>query len=772
MALRAEGTLHGQSTDLAQAYKPGKVSREQTSQEREESAKTTRLATGAILGTGIALGAFFKDGITEGFRRIGGISNSLSNIFTVPFSLLFPYLTLNNERTSLSGSKSKDDILNRMVYTAASLGFAPNSWGDPLLMATRSKAHMFATVLNLPHILFSFFSYTGGRFLSCIKALQKHKDPKNYRLEQEFEALYKLGNLGSAQVSVIPMSGQCVLGWETIMDVFKGNFGEAWDRFKHEPVSVGLGVLFNSWAFPFEYLSKYLDTTIRTAEGVESFQNISKNSKNSWIIKGLKSLRDWWHKESADKNSNVGKFLKAGRQISKIEALLIPPIGMASVVTPVFNRFLRGEFFNKEAQEIGGMVGFLDKVFNIGAFFSHTFYTGLYALSVRFPQTITTSAFYISTLLNKIRGKERSDQSGYIEPTNIRNKIFNRDKGLIKTVSDWAEIKQDEIELKLHPDNPTLINDIKINTATKQVWVTDKNKKEAREVKFSNEDYECLLYFARNNKPQISRNTQNNEILTVLGTGRSKHIRNFHRVLAEEVCYTPLREKYYSEAVEDSFIDEWRTGNKVKPKGERPTNQKWAQLMETKYQQRILEESRETLKKYLRNSGLLEPEQIHEFMEGKYSSEYQAIFQEIKNLLNDEIQGCTATPKIDTNAPKKQNKVQAKSFLQLLTSWKDLKEVLCLKTFHITNSILPLWIRGFVNVVDYGKENEPFWLRNLKATETGIREGDVKQACDREFMPVVGFAFQSMGKGLALMHNFVRFLIGQGPFPNLVGSHE
>ena len=68
---------------------------------------------------------------------------------------------------------------------------------------------------------------------------------------------------------------------------------------------------------------------------------------------------------------------------------------MASVVTPAFNKFLRGEFYNKEAQEIGGTIGFIDKVFNIGAFFTHLYYTGTYALSVRLPQTVTTGTFYI-----------------------------------------------------------------------------------------------------------------------------------------------------------------------------------------------------------------------------------------------------------------------------------------------------------------------------------------------------------------------------------------
>ena len=708
-------------------------------QEQEKRANSTKLATGVGLAAAFGLGVALKDGVKNGFNRVGDFSNAISNVISVPFSLLFPYFMLSNERQTLQGNTSKDDLLNRMVYTAASLGFAPNTWGEPLKMGARSTPHLIATILNLPHTVFSFLTYTGGRALSALTAFKKSKDPTNFRLEQEFESLYKLGNLGSAQASVIPMAGQFVLGWETILDVVKGNFGSAKERFKHEPISVILGTLFNSWAWPFEYVAKFLDTTIRTAEGVESFQNaFNTDGKDSWLISRLKELKGWWHKNSQT-DTALGKFLKNGRHFSKIEALLLPPIGMVSVIAPVLNRFLRGEFWNKEAQEIGGVVGLFDKVFNVGAFFSHLYYVGTYALSVRLPQTITTGIFYGSHFVNKLRGK-CSGQSGYVEPNSIRDKIFNRDSGFIKTISNWAAVRLDCIELQLHPDKLRLINDLTINKNTKQVWIAGKEVTGRFDERAGVVDIMIRCLEERKDKIE-EHDSSGNEIIKLKGTNQSSHIRGFHKVMADEVIYTPLREKYYSQMAREN-------GN-VKP-----SDAEWGNALNNKYKKLILSEVEITFKQYLKESVLLDGEQINSLISGKYRHEYEGIKKQVEDLIDEELKHLRIIQ--EENLPvQKLPDITSKSFLELLTNWKDLVKVIKLKTFHATNSILPLWIKGFVNVVDYGKKGEEFWLRNLKATETGIREGDVKQACDREFMPVVGFAFQSMGKGLAAIYELL-----------------
>lgn len=654
------------------------------------------LATGATV---FALGTAFKDGVTEGFGRIGKVSSDISNMIAVPFSLLFPFVLLKNEHEYLTkGNKGGDEsILNRMVYTAASLSFAPVTFSEPLLMATRSKGHLLATLINSPHIVYSFLTYTGGRTLSCIKSLERYfnKDErKKYRLDQEFEALYKLGNLGSAQCSVIPMSGQCMLGLETIKDIFTGNTSEALQRFKHEPISVGLGTLFNSWMFPFEWASKILDTTIRTAEGVDHFKNaFGKDPDNNPIIIFLQKLRDGWHKKSNDKKSSFGRFLHIGREFSKVEALLMPPIGMVSVVTPAFNKFLRGDFFNKGAQDIGGAVGLLDKVYSFGAFFSHIFFTGIYAFSVRLPQTVTTATFYGAKIANWAKGKDVYD------PIDIREKIFNRP--WINKLTKWAEKRMNKIDQDLHGTDA---------------------------VKANNE-----------------------------GEKICKHIRTFAQVMAQEVCWDPIKERYYGLEVKD---------------GIKPKDSEWkAKLEQLKADGSFLKAAERELIHYLKTSQQLDDTKIEYFKNGKGKQDWDEILKIVSQKLDSEIENCslekTNRGTATQNKPSLINKVEIpKNPWSLLTNPKALFEVAKLRTFHATNSFLPLWVKGFTNVVDYGRRDEDWWYRNFKAQETGIREGDVAQACNREFMTVVAFAFQSMGKGLVTMTNLKRLMFNGEPLPN------
>ncbi len=687
--------------------------------------KSHGLFSALTLAGGIGLGSTFKDGLNQGLKNIANLTNGVSNIISVPFSLLFPYFILDNERASLrDGKKSKDDLFNRMIYTAASLGFTPNTWGEPLKMGTRSKGHLALTLANLPHMLFTLLSYTGGRAIGCLKAFQlksNKEEDKQYRLQQEFDATMTLGNLGSAQASVIPMANQFGLGWETITDVFRGDFGSAWDRFKHEPVSVVLGTCFNSWMWPFEYVAKIFDTTIRTAEEVPTFKNAFP--EGHFVVRWLEKIKDKWHSNTKDQNSGLGKALKFAREASKIEALIIPPIGMVSVVLPTINRFLRGEFWNKEAQEIGGVVGAFDKIFNLAGFATHMYYTGIYALNVRIPQTITTGAFYLTHAYNWIKGQNQFNADGslnekYVDPIDTRERLFNN--SFVNKISNWAGNKINNIEKGLHKDP--------------------------------------------NDQILIAKDEEGNL------TGKSRHIRNFAEIMASEVCFIPAKEKLYEAAVRGRFFDEGldeANGGKIKEENCKPSDLKWAQILKEN-EDTVIESSKQYLIQYLEKSQLLTKDKVDEFLRLEFEG---GIKEEIKKLVKKDIEGSkTALNRGEVNEEEKE--VKSKSFLELLTNWTDLKKVLALKTFHGPNTFLPLWIRGFVNVVDFGRRNDPLWLRNLKATETGIREGDVQQACNREFMPVVGYAFQSMGKGMALIHGLGNFLMGRGSMPSFGGNEE
>lgn len=674
----------------------------------EQEAKRTKVAAGIGLGTALGLGLVMKDGFKSGLNRIAHTVTTFSHILSAPASILFFPLTLANEFFSLTNVKTSKHDPNNSVYSIFSLTFAPNTFSIPLAMGTRSTPHLIATLLNSIHTAFTFFSFTGGRLMSTLKSFQlmRNKDKtKEYRLEQEFESLFTLGNLGSAQASVIPMAGQCVLGWETIIDILKGNFGSALDRFKKEPITVALGTLFNSWMWPFEYIAKIFDTTIRTAEMAPQFQNAFPGRENNSIIKLLNGLKEKWHTTTKDKTSTLGGWLKKGRTFSKAWSLVGPPVGMVSVVVPAAQKYLKGDFWNEEAQEIGGVIGAADKAFNVLGLLSYLYYTGTYALFVRVPQTVTTSAFYITNLMNKLRridtNKEGYENNPrYIDPNTVKDKIFNRP--FINKISDWAEKKLQELDYKVHGKSAR-----KIDHVTKE----------------------------------------------------SGFLRNLPIALAQEVIWEPIREKHYEKLVND---------DKVGKVGIKPTQEQWENYLRKQWKDYIegnpdennmVREFEPTLDEYLRKSVLFDNSQV-EYC--KTQEDWKNILQEAINLMHGEM---NASKKAQTD-DEKPIKIKSKSLLDLLHNPKDLMQILSARTFHIANTILPLFVRGFVNIVDFGRKGEPFWYRNWKAQETGIRIGDIEEACKKEYMPVVSHAFASVGKSLAIMYNLLH-----GKLPSVPEAH-
>lgn len=722
-----------------------KVVQKDSAKEQKDFRKSIKTMTGLSAGIVGALGIAFKDGAKTGIERIVSTSNGITDIVASIFSIGFPLVLLGSEKASRSGKGGDtDDLFTRMIYTCASLGFASVTFSEPLSQITRSKTSAIATAMNLPHLLFSLVSYTGGRAMGFLSVLKKYfnKDPQQqYRLEQEFESWYTLGNIGSAQCSVISMAGQFALGWETITDVCKGDFASAGEKFKNEPISVLLGTVFNSWMWPFEWISKFADSSIRIAESSDNLRGAFGES--SIIYKGLKSFKHWWHNNVKDRDSSVGSFLKNARELAKIESLLLPPIGMMSVVWPSMNKFLRGEFGNKEAQEIGGVVAGLDKICNIGSFFTHAYFTVVYGLSVRLPQFITTSIFYGSKVGNMLRGIDTdkvaeniknggSAPKNYIDPGKIRDKIFSKFDWLSKKAEKWL----DKTERDIHdPDDLWLIND-----------PVDKD-----------------------GNPIDIRNSKNE---LIKGRKSSRFIRDFARVCAQENIFKPIREKLYAACVASEIEDTISSDKPFTKKiGEKPSDKLFSYILQNEQKENFKQECRERFVEFLRSTQGLNEEQIQEMIDEEYNSSgsYQNVSMNFSNtpkvedwilsLLDNEI---VKGSKEQNTSSKKHNPVKIKSetFIDLLKNPKDLIEVLKFKVFKAPNAILPLWIKGFVNVVDYGKNDEAWWKRNLKATLTGIQEGDIKQATDREFMPVVALAYQNAGKGFAMIHRLFSSLFG------------
>src|SRR3989338_10957593 len=83
---------------------------------------------------------------------------------------------------------------------------------------------------------------------------------------------------------------------------------------------------------------------------------------------------------------------------------------------------------------MGGILGLFDKACGIGSFLIHSYYTTMYALSVRFPQFITSGIFYGTSLYNYFTGSR-------VNPKAIRDRIFHTKGGLIDRLSNWTEKK-------------------------------------------------------------------------------------------------------------------------------------------------------------------------------------------------------------------------------------------------------------------------------------------------------------------------------------------
>ena len=685
-------------------------------QRADEKAFSSKMSIGVSLASAGVLGFALKDGINTGFKRIGVFTNRLSNLIAVPFSFLFPLLMLDNERASLRGeSKGKDDIFSRMTYTMASLEFTPLTFGDMFLDANRSKGHMAATVLNLHNILYSFFTYTGGRLLGFLTAVKMkfNRDPsRKFRLEQEFESFYTLGNLGSAQCSIIPMASQFITGWQNIIDAFKGDFSSVGERFKKEPLSATLGTCFNSFLWPFEWISKLFDTTCRTAEVVDNISNAFPDPDNSFIPKMLRTIRDGFHSKVQNPNSGFGKFLKEGRKLSMTLATFIPPVGMVSVVWPTMNKYFRGELLNKEAQEIGGLTGLVDKVFSTAGLLGHLIYTIPYGLVVRLPQTITHATFYGTRLYNKLTGKKA-------DPHEIRDKIFNQKP--FTSISKWASKWLDKIELQLHPDDPMLINDLK-----------DKNGK-----------------------------------VLIKGQGRNRNIRTRTEVVVQEICMV-AREKLLKEKMQEEFMDEGL--GRMKKFGEKPSDKAWGRILrENKVRLKL--EAQRIFKDHLAKSEMIEQYQIDHVMskyyhgnglnrKDRFGRERKTIAEEFDKQLNSEIDRCLHPE------PTKKPKISSTNLLELLTKPKELFEVLKMKTFHLTNTFLMLWMNGFVNSADFGDKGDASWETDLWTRMFAIRELDTQQACNRELMPVACYGWQSMIDGWLLARSMPGALLGGGSLYN------
>ena len=79
----------------------------------------------------------------------------------------------------------------------------------------------------------------------------------------------------------------------------------------------------------------------------------------------------------------------------------------------------------------------------------------------------------------------------------------------------------------------------------------------------------------------------------------------------------------------------------------------------------------------------------------------------------------------------------------------EVKEVFKFKNAIAQLIVSPLNVLDFVNMVEMGDEDQPYWLTNWLLQESSIRIGDYKAGNYGELMTVYCHAVQTCGKGMA-----------------------
>lgn len=703
-------------------------------EKQELQTKTTRARIG--LGVGIAslfgLGYFLKDGLKSGFKNIAGFSKLICSFIAIPAALLFPTTLLISEFNFLKGkNKSNDENkLAKFVNPQVSISFASVTLSEPLEKATQSNLHMIASLFNLPHIIFTFFSFTGGRFMTLLKAVELLISPDKktrLRLEQEADGFHHIGNIGSDHAGITPLAHFFATGCHLFKALFKRDFSKIKDYFVKNPISFLLSIP-SVISFIPDYIGKTLDTTFRTAEGVNQIQNAFSSSKQKgkdppFLIKILKSIKDFWDKRSGE-DSFIGKFLRYGRNFARFDKLVFAPLSMMAVVCPLLNNVFRLNIFNKQAREVGGFAKLADTILSPIAAIGHLYFTGLYGLTIRSPQIVTTATFYLSHAINRYRGAKPGDPN-FIEPNKIRDRLFNFK--FIHKISDWASNILDKIEIEMHPDDPKLI---KTRTYTR--------------IKVDENGKACIDEKGRPIEEKV----------TVKGRGRSRYVQSYAEIMAEQEAYIPAREELFKELNASGLSDKER--GKI--------------LEENK--EKIISRAKEIFRQHLINVDHFTDEDLSDFFI-RYKR-YDEINKEVINLIEKEIKACKTEE--DFTSESRKFKLKANDFFEMLFHpikyWEDIKQVFSLRTFVAKFVILPLHILGFVNGAEFGKENEPYKLRKHIAESQIIKVLDNIIAIESEMPPVWMEINRNAVEGFKNITKIFGALSGKGSFALVDESAE
>ncbi|MBI3589900.1 MAG: hypothetical protein HY094_00785 [Candidatus Melainabacteria bacterium] len=682
---------------------PSEIS-EKKNQEKEKQIRTTKIATGIGLATLIGSGIAMKDGINEGFKKIGNLGRIISSLFAIPATVLTPFtfaLGEYEEHKEKNPTKQGSSRLLEIVYPILSVAFAPMTAFEPLLKATKSKGHMITTLINLPHIAFTLFSYTGGRLFTLLKSCKltffNLSDEEKSKLENERKLVSTLGDIGSDHAAVTPEAGQAMDGWLNILDLCKGNFSAIKERFTEAPLTSFLGTFVGSIFWIPTFIGKSFDTIIRTLEMTDQLKNaVSEDSK---VYKSAVKARDWWH-TTATSDTFMGKLLTGGREFGKIMQAVASPMGMVSVVFPAFDHFRKG-FNNEEALDAGNTVRRIDKGLNIAAFFGHCYFTVLYGLFVRLPQTVVTTTFYTCNIINKMRGITNSEDPKYLDPRIVRDKIFNPNKGWVKKLSDIAG------------------NSIEKLTGKRALY--DSIYKVVAEE-------ECFRPIRENLSKQV---------------------------FESEFQYTVTDELTKQEKI---------VTKKAKTV---PPNKIWGEKLKEKMDSgEFLREAETRFRKYLKDASRFDEAKIEDFFTRGVYNRIETELKELINAeiktcmsfteqekdhpsINDASTGSLVENKEKPIKPKLKSNDFFDMILHPVKHWNDIKEVLKFRKTIAQFVLSPINVLDFVNIVEMGDKKDPYWLQNWLLQESSIRNGDYKAGNIGELPTVLFHALQTAGKGLA-----------------------
>lgn len=661
----------------------------------KENTSRKNVAIGLGLAGAAGLGLALKGGVTEGFQKIATIGRKISSFFGLGVVFLYPLATLFGEYEEKKGKNESDASGSKIMEITnplLSLAFAPMTAFEPLEKATQSTGHMIAGLINMPHLIFTFFSYTGGRFMTLVKSLQinfssNQSEEKRDRLEKERTLLSTLGNIGSDNAAITPQAHQFATGINTWGSLLTGNIDSVKETFSEAPVTTFLGTFISTFTWIPSLIGKTFDTSIRTLEMTDQLKNVF--SEDSKIYQLANNGKEWWHKTS-QKDSFFGNMLSMGRSIGKFTQATMSPLGMVSVVFPAWDHFFKNGFNNPNAREAGGLIAGFDKILNIGAFAGHCYFTLLYGLFIRLPQTVVTSSFYICHGLNKMRGiSDKPNDSRYLDPAKFRDKLFNPTKGWAKSLSDFAQKRMEKLTGK-----STMFDNLYKVLAEQECYrpLRETLYQEYFQKSFKYKDIDTGEEKEKDSMKEPPPKVWN----TILIKNKQQIITN-----ARENFKKYLRESVH---MDENAINEFFYKTDIYKK------------IESELEKIIDNEIKAT-------SGV----QNHDSEEHKSPSGYQK--------------------------PKLKSKSFFDMLKNPIKYASDLKEV-CSFKHSISQFVLsPLNILDFVNVVDLGNKDYSYTINKFLLEESSIRNGDFVAGVVGELPTVLMHDVQTAGDSVATLYN-------------------